>query len=165
MEACWSAPIVAFPLYFDEDSQDRAIVQALRSRGFECHVVREQGSQGFSDEHQLVFAASRGWAIVTRNRVDFLRLHQRFMATNRPHAGLVIVVQDHRPAIGRQIRQFEKLLLARDSESMRSSVSGCGTGRTDGQRWARGRSGLQGPGATLSAWPQMLSSMLSLGIS
>src|SRR5947199_10375212 len=72
-------------LYTDEDVTDR-LAQLLRQRGYEAKSALEAGTVGFTDEEQLVFAASRGWAVLTYNRRDFSALARHWQDAGREHA-------------------------------------------------------------------------------
>jgi len=76
-------------LYFDEDiSAD--IVENLRHRGFDVLCARDTQRLSLTDEAQLAFAVVQQRAIVTHNRCDFERLHQRYLEKKRPHWGIII---------------------------------------------------------------------------
>lgn len=48
---------------------------------------------GKTDIEQLKFAACLSRCIVTHNRVDFERLHLKFMEEGREHCGIIVVPQ------------------------------------------------------------------------
>ncbi|MHB1035968.1 MAG: DUF5615 family PIN-like protein [Pirellulales bacterium] len=77
-------------LYCDEDSVRHALVLALRKRGVDIRTSLESGMNGTADEQQLAYAAAQGMAIFTFNMGDFCRLHSRWLAEQRSHAGIVV---------------------------------------------------------------------------
>jgi hypothetical protein len=56
-------------LYFDEDANHGALIEALRSRGMDALTSTEAGTRGHSDEEQLEFAKS---AEEMHNQVELL---------------------------------------------------------------------------------------------
>ena len=66
-------------LYSDED-MSALVARLLRSRGLDITTVSEQATLGKTDREQLEFATSVGRCILTHNRVDFERLHLRYIA-------------------------------------------------------------------------------------
>lgn len=90
-------------LYLDEDTSNRRLVAALRSRGIDVASSLELGMNGSKDEDQLLFAATQGRILVTGNGRDFMAIHSRWMAAGKSHAGLLIAPRD-RFAIGDFVR-------------------------------------------------------------
>lgn len=85
----------------DEDVNP-AVARVARGLGLDVISVHEIGRTGSSDDEQLRFATGDGRILVTRNRDDFIVLTRTAFATNRPHAGVLIVVRrlpNHRPAV------------------------------------------------------------------
>ena len=76
-------------LHCDEDVSV-VVAAMLRARGFTVTTARDSGHLGRSDEAQLAFATEAGRALLTHNRVDFERLHRRWLESGRPHAGIII---------------------------------------------------------------------------
>ena len=89
-------------LYTDED-MSALVARLLRSRGLDITTVPEQASLGKTDNEQLEFATSLGRCIVTHNRVDFERLHLRFMEEGRQHCGIIIVPQKNAYEVAQRI--------------------------------------------------------------
>lgn len=77
-------------ILLDEDLPP-VVAEVLRGLGYDASSVHEIGRRGLTDEEQLVFAASEGRVLVTRNRDDFLRLSVDFFQALRPHQGVLIV--------------------------------------------------------------------------
>ncbi|MBW3541853.1 MAG: DUF5615 family PIN-like protein, partial [Planctomycetes bacterium] len=65
----------------------------LRAYGYIATTTLEAGKLGTSDAEQIAFAASRGWAILTHNRVHFERLAQEYFTSGQEHAGIIIAVR------------------------------------------------------------------------
>ena len=76
-------------LYCDEDVSV-VLAAMLRARGFPIATARDSGQLGRSDEQQLAFAAEANSVLLTHNRVDFERLHGRWLESERHHAGIII---------------------------------------------------------------------------
>ena len=96
-------------LYTDEDIAD-LLTSLLRQRGYQAASVASVGTQGFSDEEQLAFAASRGWTILTYNKKDFAILAQCWYAEGRTHAGIVLSRQFSARMTGELLRQTCNLI-------------------------------------------------------
>lgn len=76
-------------LYLDEDVSV-VVAAILRARGFDVQTAREAGQLGRSDLEQLGDGAVAKHVLLIHNRVDFERLHQKWLETGRPHAGIII---------------------------------------------------------------------------
>jgi hypothetical protein len=73
-------------------------VAALRHHGYEAHSTQECGNQEAADENQLLFAATRGWTLLSYNSEDFSPLHRQWIAQGKGHAGIRLASQFH-PAL------------------------------------------------------------------
>ena len=77
--------------YLDENLSPR-IAEMLRARGLDVVSAHEiAGNPQLDDRSQLVYAAGARRAIVTCDIEDFAELTGEFIATNREHAGIVLV--------------------------------------------------------------------------
>ncbi|MFO7985716.1 MAG: DUF5615 family PIN-like protein [Desulfatiglandaceae bacterium] len=76
--------------YLDEDISPR-VAEILRGYRVDVMSTHEVYMAGASDRQQLEYAASKGMAMVTRNRNDFVRLTVQFFNEQRPHCGVLIV--------------------------------------------------------------------------
>jgi predicted nuclease of predicted toxin-antitoxin system len=76
-------------LYLDEDV-DVLVGELLRARGFAAITTREAGQLGKSDEQQLAYAASKGMALLTHNRVDFEALARAYYEAGKAHYGIIL---------------------------------------------------------------------------
>ena len=65
-------------LYADEQFP-LPVVTRLREKGYDILTVQDAGNanQGIPDEDVLAFATSQDRAVITQNRKDFIRLHNR----------------------------------------------------------------------------------------
>ena len=112
--------VSAIRFYCDEDSQNRALLKALRSRGVEVTGAGEAGLLGQTDEAQLSWANEQGRVLFTHNVRDFCRLHGQFLREGKPHAGIVVAEQG--PSVGERLRRLLKLNDARTAEEMRDCL-------------------------------------------
>jgi hypothetical protein len=67
------------------------LADAMRIRGYDvtsCHSLG-RANRGLSDQDQLEFATAERRAIYTFNVDDFRRLHARWGAAGREHAGII----------------------------------------------------------------------------
>lgn len=110
-----------FPIYFDEDSLNGAVIAATRRMGVETSTVGEEARWGLSDEEQLTFAAQRGMAIYTTNVRDFPRIHVEWMTSGRSHAGIVILTERLAP-IGLQVRAIGNLQRSLSAEDIKDGL-------------------------------------------
>lgn len=72
------------PPFLLDESVDVAVAVGMRARGLTATTARDVGRLGLSDEDQLVFAAERGFVLVTQDR-DFVDMHWAGVA----HGGIV----------------------------------------------------------------------------
>jgi hypothetical protein len=95
-------------IYIDEDAVLRALVSALRSHGVSVVTALEAGRIGETDENQLTYAAETGCALFSYNVSDFYRLHTEWIVSGRPHAGLILALQQQW-SVGEQLRRILRL--------------------------------------------------------
>ena len=89
-------------LYTDED-MSALVATLLRSRGLDITTVSEQATLGKTDREQLEFATSVGRCILTHNRVDFERLHLKYIEENKEHFGIIVVPQKNAYEVAQRI--------------------------------------------------------------
>ena len=84
---------MAARLYSNENFH-RLVVEALREFGYDVLTSSEAGrsNRRISDEELLRFATDEGRAVLTFNRLHFVRLHR---ITAGRHAGIVVCSEDH----------------------------------------------------------------------
>jgi hypothetical protein len=105
---------VGVPLLLDE-MLSGAIAEQLRSRGHDVvAVVGDPSLTALADEEIFAAAATAGRALVTANIKDFVPLDQRYKASGRTHAGLVLIsakaFPQDRAFIGALVGSLDKLL-------------------------------------------------------
>jgi hypothetical protein len=78
-------------LYANENFP-QPVVEALRRLGHDVLTTHDAGRSGqaLPDSEVLSFAVAEGRAVVTVNRRDFIRLHQR----DSQHAGIIVCRED-----------------------------------------------------------------------
>jgi predicted nuclease of predicted toxin-antitoxin system len=108
-------------LYTDEDVTPR-LADLLRERCYDSGSVWDAGTVGFTDEEQLLFAASRGWTILPYNRKDFTTLAQCWYGDGREHAGIVLSRQFSNRQTGELLRQVCGLLETVSAAEMWNTV-------------------------------------------
>lgn len=108
-------------LYTDEDVTDR-LALLLRERGHEAESALSAGTVGLSDEEQLLFAARRGWTILTYNLKDFALLARDWYDLGREHAGIILSRQFSRRQTGELCRQVCSLIETVSAEEMWNTV-------------------------------------------
>jgi hypothetical protein len=96
-------------LYTDED-MSAFVATLLRSRGLDVTTVPEQATLGKTDNEQLEFATSIGRCIITHNRVDFERLHLRYIADDRRHCGIIVVPQKNAYEVAQRVSILVSIL-------------------------------------------------------
>ena len=89
-------------LYTDED-MSALVATLLKSRGLDVTTVPEQATLGKTDSEQLEIASSLSRCLLTHNRVDFEKLHLRYMDENKQHYGIIIVPQKNAYEVARRI--------------------------------------------------------------
>ncbi len=72
-------------LYIDEDSMDKALINALRARNVDIITVLETKTQSYTDKEQLDLATSLNRVLYSHNISDFCRLHTEFIAESKTH--------------------------------------------------------------------------------
>jgi Domain of unknown function (DUF5615) len=103
--------------YFDEDSADKALVEALRTRGLDVSVPFEVGLLAVDDARQLGWCVRNKRVLITSNIDDFYDLHVGRLREGRHHAG-IIAIQQQRLSIGERMRRLVKLWSALSAEQM-----------------------------------------------
>ena len=113
-------------LYLDEDSMDKALLQALRARGVDVTTTLEAGMIEREDHEHLDFATAQGRVLYSFNVGDFSRLHSISLAEDKSHAGIVLARQQHY-AVGEQMRRLLKLMASTRADEMTNRVEFLGT--------------------------------------
>ena len=106
-------------LYLDEDTINRALIKALRSRNVEILSAQEADRMQSSDEEHLDYATSLNRTVFKFNTRDFAKLHAAYLAAGRHHAGIIVSDQVQ---IGVIVRRLLKLLNARSAAEMQDHL-------------------------------------------
>ena len=116
----------AIRFYCDEDSQNHALVRALRSRSVDVTSAGEAGLLGATDAPQLAWTNEHGRVLFTPNVGDFCRLHDQFVREGTPHTGIVVAEQGL--SIGERLRRLLALrnALARILHGRHKAATVCG---------------------------------------
>jgi hypothetical protein len=93
------------------------VAEQLRARGHDVvAVVNDPALIGLPDDEILTAAATGGRALVATNIKDFVPLDQRYKASGRAHAGLVLIsakaFPQDRTFVGAIVVAIDKLLNA-----------------------------------------------------
>jgi len=112
---------VSLKYYFDEDSADSALIDALRSRGFYVLAPDDVGLLGASDLAQLEWCAQHGFVLVTHNIGDFCRLHRQFLEEGKSHSGMVLVRQQTL-RVGEKLRRLMRIADGLSADDMRDRL-------------------------------------------
>jgi hypothetical protein len=77
---------------YAEEQFPRVVVELLRALGHDVLTVQEASNAnlGIPDEDVLAFAVTKERAVLTLNRIDFIRLH----ASQPNHAGIIVCQDD-----------------------------------------------------------------------
>ncbi|WP_395744276.1 DUF5615 family PIN-like protein [Prosthecobacter sp.] len=80
--------------FYSNENFHRLVVQELRERGHDVLTSLEAGraNQRIPDEKVLEYATNEGRAVLTFNRLHFMRLHR---STDGRHAGIIVCTMDH----------------------------------------------------------------------
>ncbi len=92
-------------LYLDEDSMRRSLVFGLRARNVDALTAAEADMINRPDEDHLIAASSAGRALFTYNTSDYCALHQSWMSSERPHAGIIVAPQQQY-SVGEELRRI-----------------------------------------------------------
>jgi len=99
----------------------RALVRALRARNVDVTTAFEEGMIERADAAHLDYATAQGRVLISYNVGDFYRLHTEYLASSKPHAGIIVSPQQ-KYSIGEQMRRLLRLVAVRSAEQMRNSI-------------------------------------------
>lgn len=108
-------------LLLDHHVNARLLID-LRRDGFDVTNPRELGTERFSDEEHLAWAADRGRAILTQDRGDFQVLAQAWLNQGRDHSGIVLFSPAKPISYGELLRRLRAFLDAVSAEEMVNQV-------------------------------------------
>jgi predicted nuclease of predicted toxin-antitoxin system len=103
--------------YFDEDSADKALVEALRRRGVDVSVPSEVGLMEADDAEQLQWCIRNQRVLITSNVDDFYHLHTQLLGQGGSHPGMV-AIQQQSLGIGERMRRLLKLWSSLSTQEM-----------------------------------------------
>jgi predicted nuclease of predicted toxin-antitoxin system len=94
--------VCGLSFYLDE-CVPAPVTDALRASGHDAIHAVELGhrgeADGWSDRSQLEFAVREGRVLVTQNRWDFRREHDRLIAESGSHHGILLLSAKYDPSI------------------------------------------------------------------
>jgi predicted nuclease of predicted toxin-antitoxin system len=76
-------------VYLDEDV-DVLLAELVSAKGYVALTTRDAGNRSRPDDEQLMFATSRGMAIVTHNFSDYAALSKEYANTGKRHCGIIL---------------------------------------------------------------------------
>jgi len=98
-----------------------AVVKALRARGVDVLTALDAGMIDREDGEHLAFATEQGRVLFSFNIGDYYELHTTYLATGRPHTGMILARQQVY-SVGELMRRLLKLTAAKLAEDMRNEV-------------------------------------------
>jgi predicted nuclease of predicted toxin-antitoxin system len=108
-------------LYFDEDSMRRGLVRALRARGMDVITALDAEMVERRDEEHLDYATEQGRVLCSFNVADYCRLHSSYLAQGKPHAGIILMRQQHY-SVGEQMRRLLGLAASKSADEMKNWI-------------------------------------------
>lgn len=95
-------------LFIDENVDER-LGSALRRYGYVALTVREAGLKGCKDEDLLEYAAQRKMALLSHDIADFAKLHERWLAENKEHWGIILTgTTEFRPLLKKILELLDR---------------------------------------------------------
>jgi hypothetical protein len=103
-------------IYLDDDSVDPLLIRLLRNAKHDVMVPADIGNAGSADAIHFLQAIRAGRPLLSRNRDDFLDLHELILEAKGHHPGVLMVCQDNDPTRdlkpGHIVRAIRNLLRA-----------------------------------------------------
>jgi len=109
-------------IFLDEDAMAAALIQALRSNGFDVETSDSAGLRGRTDADQLAFATAERRFLYSFNRGDYARLHLSHLADSRSHGGIVLLGK-RTTDIGTQLRGLLAVTEGKLQDDMRNLLA------------------------------------------
>lgn len=84
-------------IFYMDENVSSLLDDALRSYGHAVFATYDEGRAGATDGSQLLYAADRGWIVLTHNRADFILLHDAWHLWAHTwhvapkHAGIIVL--------------------------------------------------------------------------
>lgn len=76
--------------FYLDANLSRRIAERLRQKRHDAVSAQDVGNLDLSDAEQLAYATAEGRAIVTKDIVDFTALSRDTIASQKPHAGIIL---------------------------------------------------------------------------
>lgn len=102
-------------LYIDEDSENHALLRAIRQVDIDVVTAGEALMRGTSDPEQLAWPTSSGRVLYSANRRDFSRIHRDMMLSGNTHSG-IILLHERWISVGEQARRIRRIAHAISAE-------------------------------------------------
>jgi hypothetical protein len=99
----------------------QSLVVALRNAGVDVMTASDVNRTGYVDEEQLIWATQHGRVLYSANIKDFCLIHSTLMAQGESHTG-IILVQQQRYSVGKQLRGLLNLMATKSAEEMRNQL-------------------------------------------
>lgn len=84
-----------FPLHLDENASSNTLLRLLTEAGYDVTTTRGADLLGVDDDVQLEHATTAGRVLVTMDADDFQVIHDQWVASGRPHAGIFAIYLDN----------------------------------------------------------------------
>jgi hypothetical protein len=105
----------------DEDAMDQVLVEALRARNVSVVTALDAGMIEREDREHLDYTTEHGRVLCTFNVRDFYRLHSEYLSQGKPHAGVILMRQQHY-SVGEQMRRLLRLIAGKSADEMENWV-------------------------------------------
>lgn len=112
---------MALRFHLDEDTEEHALVLALRERGLDVKTCGESNLRSAGDNEQLCAAAKDCRVLVSYNIADFCRIHKELLQRDEHHAGIVLI-QQQRLSVGEIVARLLRLAAALEAHEMNDRV-------------------------------------------
>ncbi len=99
----------------------RSLVRALRSRGVDVVTALDAEMIEREDADHLDYATQQGRVLCSFNVGDFYRLHTDYLAQGKPHAGIILMRQQHY-SVGELMHCLLRLIATRSADEMENWV-------------------------------------------
>ncbi len=107
------------PKFYLNEHLSPRLANQLRKHGFDVLSSQEAELLSADDDEQLAFAVSEQRAIVTFNFGDFVVRHEKYMASNREHWGIILSTEE---PIGVLLHRLLRLLNAVPAQELKNQI-------------------------------------------
>ncbi len=97
------------------------VVSGLKARHFDVVTARDAAMVYREDEDHLMTATGLGRVLYSYNVGDYQRLHDRWLSTDKTHAG-IIVAKQQTYSIGEELRRLTRLFGDVTAPQMRDRI-------------------------------------------